>query len=459
MWVPELAGRAGPLYRAIADCLRDDITSGRLGPGTRLPTHRWLAERLGVTVGTVTRAYSEAARRGLLSGEVGRGTFVRPAAPAADDTATEAVSLDLAHNHPPLPALGALGDALQRTLASLSVRGDLAGLLDYPTDGGRRTHREAGAAWIGRTGLHADPERVLVCAGSQHALTTVLATLLQPGDVLLTEALTYPGLKALANLLHIRLEGLPLDGDGLRPDALEQACRQGRPSALYCVPTVQNPTGSVMPESRRREIAAIASAHGLAVIEDDIHALLPPERPLPIAAFAPERTYYLTSTSKSLAPGLRVGYIFAPPADTSRLAAGVRATTWGAAPLAAEVVSLWTRDGTADALLEARRAEAAARQALAAEALRGAAYDAHPVGYHLWLHLPEPWRSESFAAQSARRGVTVTPAEAFVVGRDAAPHAVRLCLGAPRTREALSRGLRLVAETLAGAPDAGTPMV
>jgi DNA-binding transcriptional MocR family regulator len=122
-------------------------------------------------------------------------------------------------------------------------------------------------------------------------------------------------------------------------------------------------------------------------------------------------------------------------------------------------VSTWIRDGTADALLEARRSEAAARQALAAAALAGADYEAHAVGYHLWLHLPEPWRSESFTAQAARRGVAVTPAEAFVVGRGAAPHAVRLCLGPPRTHEALSRGLRLVAETLAGAPDAGTPMV
>ena len=193
-----------------------------------------------------------------------------------------------------------------------------------------------------------------------------------------------------------------------------------------------------MPTSRREEVAAVARAHGLAVIEDDIHALLAPQRPLPIAAFAPERTYYLTSVSKTLAPGLRVGYILGPPGDAARLAAGVRATTYGAAPLAVEVVTTWIRDGTADALLEARRAEAAARQALAAEVLAGADYDAHPVGYHLWLHLPEPWRSESFAAQTARRGVTVTPAEAFVVGRGAAPHAVRLCLGAPR----IARGAR-----------------
>jgi DNA-binding transcriptional MocR family regulator len=214
-----------------------------------------------------------------------------------------------------------------------------------------------------------------------------------------------------------------------------------------------------MSEERRRAVAAVARAHDVRIIEDDIHALLPPARPRPIAAHAPERTYYLTSVSKTVAPGLRVGYILAPPGESARLAAGLRATTWGAAPLTAEIVTAWIRDGTADALLEARRAEAAARQALAREALPGAAYDAHPVGYHLWLQLPEPWRSESFAAQVARRGAAVTPAEAFVVGRGAAPHAVRVCLGAARSRDALRRGLQIVADTLSGTPDAGMALV
>jgi DNA-binding transcriptional MocR family regulator len=457
MWLPRIDERPGPRYRAIADSLGDDIAAGRLAPGSRLPTHRDLAERLGVTVGTVTRAYLEAARRGLLSGEVGRGTFVRPA--AADEHGDDGAAVDLSHNHPPVTGPGPLSDVLQRTLGAMAVRADLGGLLGYPVDGGRAAHRQAGAAWIARSGLAVSAEDVLVCAGSQHALTTVLATRLQPGQVLLAESVTYPGLKALANLLHVRLEGVALDADGLRPDALEEACRRSGAQALYAVPTIHNPTSRVMSEGRRREVAAVARAQGLAIIEDDIHAVLPPQRPLPIAAFAPERTYYLTSASKTLAPGLRVGYLLAPRGEAGRLAASVRATTWGAAPLTAEVVSSWIRDGTADALLEARRAEAAARQALAAQALAGAEYEAHPVGYHLWLHLPEPWRSDTFAAQAARRGVAVTPAEAFVVGRGAAPHAVRVCLGSARTREALARGLGRVAETLAGSPDAGMAMV
>ena len=212
-----------------------------------------------------------------------------------------------------------------------------------------------------------------------------------------------------------------------------------------------------MPEARRREIVAVAREHGLALVEDDVHGLLPEQRPLPLAALAPERTYYLTSTSKTLAPGLRIAYVKAPSARVPRLASSLRATTWAVAPLTAAIASAWIRDGSADALLAARREEARARQALARERLAGADFDAHPEAYYLWLRLPEPWRAEAFVAEARARGVVVTPAEAFAVDRDPVVHAVRLCTGAARTREALARGLDVVAELLATGGATGTP--
>jgi len=459
MWAPDLAAHPGPRYLAIAEALGADVASGALAGGSRLPTHRDLAERLGVTVGTVSRAYAEAARRGLVSGEVGRGTFVRArAVPAGGSGSPGRGLLDLSQNHPP-PESPAFRAALESTLLSLARQADLGPLLDYPSDGGNDPDREAGAAWIARSGLPASPERVLVCAGSQHGLTTVLATLLQPGDLLLTEALTYPGLKAVAGLLHLRLQGLALDAHGLRPDAFEDACRAGAARALYTIPTIQNPTTSVMPVERRREIAEIARAHGVAVVEDDIHALLPPERPLPVAAFAPEASYYLMSTSKTLVPGLRIAYVFAPEGMVGRLAASLRASAWAAPPLLAALASFWIHDGTADAILAERRREAAARQALFREHLGATDHAAHPFGYYAWLRLPEPWRADAFAAELRARGVLVSPPEAFAVGRSAVPHAVRLCLGSPRSREELGRGLAAVAETLRGAREAGAAMV
>ena len=460
MWQPMLEGRPGPRYLALAQALVDDVVDGRLAPGARLPTHRDLADHLGVTVGTVSRAYSEAARRGLVSVEVGRGTFVRGrAAPDLRLGSREPGIIDLSQHHPPPFCDLSLRQSFEKAVLALSHHESLEAILDYPAEGGNAGDREAGAAWLSRTGLDARPENVLVCSGSQHGMVTVLATLLEPGDLLLTEELTYPGLKAVAGLLHLRLRALPLDDDGLRPNAFEQACRTSSARVLYIVPTIQNPTASVMSLARRQQIAAIARAQGVAVVEDDIHALLPTERPAPITAFAPETSYYLMSTSKTLVPGLRIAYVLSPPGHFARLAGSLRATVWAAPPLMAALASAWIRDRTADTLLEDRRKAAAARQARAHTVLAGARFEAHAAGYFLWLHLPEPWRSDTFAAEVRARGVAVTPAEAFAVGRSPVPHAVRVCLGGARNEDELERGLHVIAEVLAGGREAGAAIV
>ncbi|HSD29691.1 MAG TPA: PLP-dependent aminotransferase family protein, partial [Vicinamibacteria bacterium] len=240
IWTPSLEGKKGPRYLAIVEGLVEDLAARRLHEGSRLPTHRDLAERLGVTVGTVSRAYAEAARRGLVSGEVGRGTFVRGTSEGDGSGEAEGV-VDLGQNHPPAATTVPQRTALLEALARLTVRRDVGRLLDYPAAGGNAADREAGASWIARAGVEASPADVLVCTGSQHGLTVVLATLLEPGDVLLTESLTYAGVKAVAGLLHLRLKGLAIDEHGLRPDALEQACREGGAKALYLIPTLHNP--------------------------------------------------------------------------------------------------------------------------------------------------------------------------------------------------------------------------
>ncbi|MCG6927576.1 MAG: PLP-dependent aminotransferase family protein [Acidobacteria bacterium] len=459
MWRPTSTDRSGPRYLAIAAALEEDVASGALSPGTRLPTHRELADRLGVTVGTVSRAYAEAARRGLVTGEVGRGTFVGGPREEAREVEGPEAPIDLAQNHPPEPAAQPHRAALATSLAALTRQAGFGRLLNYPAAGGNAADREAGAAWVARAGVAAAPEQVLVCTGSQHGLAVVLATLLQPGDLLLTESLTYAGLKSVAGLLHLKVAGLPVDAHGLQPDAFEAACRKREARALYLIPTLHNPTTAVMPLERRREIAAIAERHGVAIVEDDVHGLLPERRPPPLAALAPERTYFLTSTSKTLAPGLRIAYVLAPARMVPRLTDSLRATTWAVAPLTAAVASSWINSGTADAILAARRGEARARQSLAREVLAGADLDAQPEAYYLWLRLPEPWRRDSFAAVLRARGVELTPADAFAVGRGPAPHAVRLCLGAARSRDTLRRGLVLVADVLQGAGEAGGAVI
>jgi DNA-binding transcriptional MocR family regulator len=454
MWQPKLEDRSGPRYRAIAEALAEDAARGLLRPGSQLPTHRDLADRLGVTVGTITRAYAEAARRGIVTGEVGRGTFVRggggesPTFRFASQTETGLV--DMSVNLPPAPPDPA---ELARALTTIASHAELGTLLDYAPEGGSPEHRAAGASWISRSGIEVTPDRVLVSSGTQHAMTAVLSGLLRPGDIVLTESLTYPGMKALAGLLHLRLQGVAMDEHGLRADAFRAACRRGSVGALYCVPTLHNPTTAVMPEGRRREIVAIARQYDVLILEDDVHGPLIEERPPLLAALAPEITVHLSGTAKTLAPGLRIGYILAPKTLVPRLATAIRATTWMAAPLLAEVASVWIRDGTADRILAGNRKEALARHRMAISVLGRFDIQAHPAAHHLWLRLPESRRSETFAEQTRRAGVAVTPAQAFVVGSGAAPRAVRVCLGVARDHAQLEKGLRILAGVLDQRPD------
>jgi DNA-binding transcriptional MocR family regulator len=458
MWIPDISRRGGPRYAAIVEAITEDIELGRLKPGDQMPTHRELANSIGVTTGTITRAYSEAARRGLLVGETGRGTFVKGnlfeealvAPPSGEDEAL----IDLSFNTPPPPTAGdLLGQALAKTLSGLSTRHGLSSLLAYQPAAGVERHRAAGVEWVARAGLKARTRQVLVCNGALHAMTVVFSTICKPGDTVFTENLTYPGMKNLANLLNLRLHGLPVDEQGIVPRAFDEACRRIAARALYTIPTVQNPLGTVTPESRRREIAAVAAAHGVAIVEDDVHSFMLPSPPPPLSSFAPENSYYILSTSKSIAGGMRVGYLVAPERMVEPLSTTLRATVWMAAPLMVEIATEWIKDGTADSLVEQKRAEAAARQEIARRVFEGFEFDAHPLSFHLWLRLPEPWRSNDFTAQLKRRGVLVTPSEAFVPGREEAPHAVRVCLGTPRSRAQLESALAIVRSVLQSTPD------
>jgi DNA-binding transcriptional MocR family regulator len=457
MWIPELSRYGGARYLAIVEAIAEDIERGHLKPGAQMPTHRELASKISVTIGTVTRAYAEAARRGLLVGETGRGTFVKEslfddALPGFTQTEDDGL-IDLSLNIPPLPVGDPLGQAMAKTLKGLAVRQGLSTLMAYQPAAGAERHRAAGAALIARSGLAARTEQVIVCSGALHAMTVVFSTLCKPGDTILTESLTYPGMKNLAHLLNLRLQGVPVDEQGLVPAAFDEACRRGPAKVLYTIPTIQNPLGTVMPEERRREIAAIAQAHDVAIVEDDVHSFMLPHPPPPLSSFAPEQSYYILSTSKSIAGGMRVGYLFASERMIEPLSTSLRATVWMAAPLLAEIAAEWILDGTADRLVEQKRMEAAARQEIASRLLASFEFDAHPLSFHLWLHLPEPWRSNEFTAQLRRRGVIVTSSEAFVPGRVEAPHAVRVCLGAPRSRAELESGLAILRETLQETPD------
>jgi DNA-binding transcriptional MocR family regulator len=453
-WNPQSLPEDLPLYVAIADALARDLEAGRLKPGQRLPTHRSLARRLGVNVMTVTRGYAEAARRGLVEGEVGRGTFVRAQGrPANDFQPLEENGRRLVDFHFNLPA----GDPsildVESTLTQLGREGG-ATLFHGYSPNGLADHRAAGAEWLARTGALADPERVLITGGAQHGMTLAFSALTSPGDLVLTEELTYPGAKGLASALHLRLQGLPMDAEGLLPDALEGACRRGEAKLLYTMSNVHNPRGVVTTERRRREIVRVARTYGLAIVEDDTYGFLVEQPTAPLQALAPELTYLLTGTSKAMAAGLRVGFLMAPKDDphaVENLSAYVAAISWMASPLLGELASRWIRGGQADRMVAWKRFEARARRELLRKSL-GLEVDCYGGASHVWLPLPEPWRAQEFAAAARGRGVVVTPAETFVVGRSQAPHAVRVCLSTPGSRDEVARGLAILGELYRSQP-------
>jgi DNA-binding transcriptional MocR family regulator len=450
-WQPDLSGFDGPRYQAIAEAIATDLRQGRLKAGERLPTHRELAYRLGVTVGTVTRGYAEAQRRGLVAGHVGRGSFLAGPGQASaqlgslQQAADDAIELSLAFPPPHF------GDALfQRTLGELARDGGIGSLLDYQPHGGMAHHRAAGAAWIARHGLSVAPEQVLITLGAQHAISVVLRGLTKPGDLLLTESLTYSGIKATAAALNLRLRGLPMDDEGLLPDGLEAACSTERAGALFCMPNLQNPTGAIMSPARREAIAAIALKHRLPVIEDDVYGFLAGERPT-LTELLPDLGHYVVGTSKSMAPGLRVGFLALPKGRDAAFLAAFRATIWMAPPLTAEIVTRWIVDGAADTLAEAQRSATVERQALTARLLEGFDYRAHPSSFFGLLHMPAPWRANDLVAAAARRGLRLRGAEVFATDLPP-PEAIRLCVSAVSSAEQLGEGLARLVSLLREGP-------
>ncbi|MDP6343823.1 MAG: PLP-dependent aminotransferase family protein [Alphaproteobacteria bacterium] len=451
IWTPNLAGRAGPKYRAITDALGDAIADGSLAAASKLPPQRELAHALGLSLGTVTRAYKDAERRGLVTGEVGRGTYVRVSGgtDAAETLWAPARQADgpisLVMN---LPPAGIAAPALARTFRELADAGDLGPLLDHQSDGRIEVHLQSAAAWLGRLGLAATGDEVVLTNGAQHGILMALMAAAQPGDTVLAERLTYPPLKQMAHHFGLRLHGLEMDGFGIVPEALEAACRKTEAKVLYCMPTLQSPTGATMPAPRRRDIADVARRHGLTVIEDDVFGFLPEDRPPPLAGFAPERTIFVTSVSKSLAPGLRIGIARAPDSHIEALRNAVQMSCWMPSPITAEITHRWIADGTADRLNDWLRREMTARCHLAGHILKGAAAVADGLRFHLWVGLPDSWTEEAFRGAAEQRGVKVATGEIFLLKPGGAPRSLRLALGYETSRERLAKGLAVIADLL-----------
>ena len=448
-WMQAISAIRGPRYLAIAQGVRKALVSGALKSGDRLPPQREFARLLGLNLGTVTRAFDELRTMGLIKGEVGRGTYL------AMNSSTDAPAslwdhsqpqgfIDLSHNFPErapgMPGAQAVLDALQSLQAQR--------LLATQVDTGHLAHRGAAAAWLVQRGVPATADNVVVTCGAQHGLLLALGALTRPGDIVLTEELTYYGLKSAAAMLGRPIVGVRMDQQGLLPDALETAIQRSGARVLFCCPTLHNPTTATMGPARRRDIVQVCRRHGVVIVEDDVYGWMPEEPLAPLAGLAPERTVYVTGLSKLVGPGLRIGFMAAPAEHIRALGVALRATTLMASPLNAAAALQALTPETMERIVSAMRRETWERQALVASCLPAASVVSRPGAFYFGLRVGSQWTAQTFARAAETAGIGVTPYEVFEGAPMTGGGFVRVCHNAAPDRASLKRALLGLASLL-----------
>lgn len=443
-------------HTAVADLLAEQIRDGVLAAGTRLPTHRALATQHGIALATATKVYRTLTEAGLISGEPGRGTFVRDLSGYSGlepqrHTAALRVA-DLSFNQ---PLARAQGDHLRHALREIASEGELFTLLLQEPPGGRTRDRAAVATYLLGLGVDVAPASVLLTTGGQQGLDAALS-MLPAGSCIAVDALTYPGFRLLASLRRFELAPIPADTGGMDLDYLARLCRKRRVAALFTIPTLHNPLGYVMSTTARERIATLADRHDMLIIEDATYAFLDENSPPAIQTLAPDRTCLVGSMSKNLAPGLRFGFVVTPERFRPALLRSLRTLSWGTSSIATRLVTRWITDGTIDDVENMRRRDAQQRQRLARTELAGLDYHGNPASFFGWLVLPDEARMDIVAHNLAERGVLVSTADAFSTA-SSTPNALRLALGTPSLGD-LVRALQHVRDVVSPhIPGVGTP--
>jgi len=464
IWISNLSNAlesgtgTGARYMQLATAIEEAINDAGLAPGERLPTHRALADRLGVTVGTITRGYAEAERRGLVEARVGSGTFIRNAQAHADNFAilrhTPSELIEFSLNLPvPSDANRMFGEVLQELAGEVGQDLDF---LSYQPEQGLPQQRQWAAQWLASFGLNHPMEQITITCGGQHAIMLAMMASTRAGDTILSEGLTYPGMNAIAKQLSLKVIGLPMDEQGVIPEAMEEQCKLHTIRALYCTPTIQNPSNATMGLERRHAIIDIAKRYKLWLIEDEVSSNQMADKLPPLSALAPDRCLYINSHSKTVAAGLRVGYLATPPQLVENVAAAIQAQCWFAPPITVEIAQRWMRRRDTEAWLAWQSEQLQQRRMLAerylSEYLMIGDCRTMAGSMSVWLNLPEPWRAVEFRERLHDKGVAVLAAESFAVGRFPAPQAVRISISAPPSLEQVEQGLQIIAELLESGP-------
>lgn len=415
------------LYSRIADQIAERIASGSLPIGTRLPPQRTFAYEEGLAVSTASRVYEELRRRGLVSGEVGRGTYVTnrfsPLDPALQEPTNASLDLEIVFR---------LGQQSRAQIAASTARFLKAGLPEEaaapPSTRGAHSVRVALSGLASKDDLRVAPEALLLAANGKSAIAASLACLAPRGGRIAVEALTYPFVIAIARRLGIELVPISLDDEGLSLDDLRAEAERGL-NGVYLQPTLQSPLVRTMSQSRRKAVADLLEHNDLIAIEDRVYGFLRPTKP--IAAYAPQHVIQIDSLSKRLMPGLTIGWIIAPNHLCDSLSRSLRSGGWMAPSLAAALAQHWIEDGVLEQVEAQKRKEADAMYKAAQHALSDLEFHGAPDALHGWLNLPHGWRGESFVAACVKIGIAVAPGSVFAVKPGLAPSGVRIACSAP----------------------------
>lgn len=445
-WTPRIRVTGRPRYLEIADSIANDIKSGLLAAGDRLPPQRQLAAQVGLDFTTVSRGYAEAQRRGLVQSHVGRGTFIAQAPQARATDPRRSAQTDLTMNAPPEPTDPDLIARMREGVASVAT--DMIALLRYQSPTGTDIDKEAASSWLSMRGMVPALDRVAITPGAHPTILAILTILASAGDTILSEDVTYPGIRAIAARLGIHVQGVASDADGILPDALAAAIETHRPKALYLNPTLNNPTTRTMTAARRQEIASVLIGARLPLIEDDAYGFIPAHPPAPMATLAQGLTWHIGGLAKCVGAGLRLAFTVAPDARAAFLLAQALRTTSGMpSPLSMALMTRWIHDGTADSIRRFVRSETLARQAIAAETLSGATYDSDAYAFNVWLALPEGLGRAELVGRMAGRRIGILSSDAFTVSGPVQER-VRICLGGALTRDQLRAELMFLSHSM-----------
>lgn len=452
MWNPKIINTDHVLYMAIADAIERDLALNVLRPGDKMPPQRALAQIIGVNLTTITRAYKEAERRGLIIGIKGSGTFAAnrdsksQRLPEVLQDPSELMDLGLVS---PIKVPNFTYESWLKEVFSTKISEELLG---YVPSQGLLRHRMEAAEWMSQYGIAYDPDLTVISSGALHALNCVLMSQFSPGDRIAVDSLTFTGFKNAAELHHVKLEGVEMDNQGMIPERLELLCSKMDIKGIYLMPNLQNPTAVSMSNERKAQIAKIIERYGLLLIEDDIYSFTQSENKLALSSLVPAQSIFICSLSKAFFPGLRIAFVKVPETHYSGFMHALSSTVWMAPPLNAEILLSFLSNGLARQLAEKKRALLEARHALAKEILKGHPFQADEHAMYIWLKLPKEWGATEFENAALLHRVRVVAASKFYVGSGFPPNAIRISLSGVEDLLELENGLRVIQKILEEGP-------